>query len=552
VSQFDYDWIVIGSGFGGSVSALRLAEKGYRVAVLECGRRFEDHELPRSTWDLRRYFWAPRLGLRGIFRLTPFKDVSVVSGCGVGGGSLGYANTLYVPPSEFFRDPQWGDLEDWERALAPHYAEAQRMLGVAEVATDDPADELLREFGEAIGVGDTYRKTPVGVFFGEPGKTVPDPYFDGEGPARTGCIHCGRCMVGCPHGAKNTLVKNYLWLAERRGVVVIPDTTVTEIRPLGAADGSDGYAVSSERSGMIRGRGRRRLTARGVVVAAGALGTNKLLQRCRLTGALPRISPRLGELVRTNSEMILAVTVPEDYPDDLTKRVAISGSIYPDPHTHIETVIYGNDGDSMSLLYTLLVGDGTRLTRPLKLLAQILRRPGRFLKTLWPRGWSRRTIILLVMQTLDNAIALRPKLRRNGEVRLRTEQDPERPNPTFIPVANQAAEWLAKRTGGVAQSSIPEALFNVPTTAHILGGAVIGHGPEDGVVDAKQRVFGYRNLLVCDGSAVPANVGVNPSLTIAALAEHAMSAIPPASEALGPDAAGREAAATGPAAARAA
>lgn len=552
MSQFDYDWIVIGSGFGGSVSALRLAEKGYRVAVLECGRRFEDHELPRSTWDLRRYFWAPRLGLRGIFRLTPFKDVSVVSGCGVGGGSLGYANTLYVPPSEFFRDPQWGDLEDWERALAPHYAEAQRMLGVAEVATDDPADELLREFGEAIGVGDTYRKTPVGVFFGEPGKTVPDPYFDGEGPARTGCIHCGRCMVGCPHGAKNTLVKNYLWLAERRGVVVIPDTTVTEIRPLGAADGSDGYAVSSERSGMIRGRGRRRLTARGVVVAAGALGTNKLLQRCRLTGALPRISPRLGELVRTNSEMILAVTVPEDYPDDLTKRVAISGSIYPDPHTHIETVIYGNDGDSMSLLYTLLVGDGTRLTRPLKLLAQILRRPGRFLKTLWPRGWSRRTIILLVMQTLDNAIALRPKLRRNGEVRLRTEQDPERPNPTFIPVANQAAEWLAKRTGGVAQSSIPEALFNVPTTAHILGGAVIGHGPEDGVVDAKQRVFGYRNLLVCDGSAVPANVGVNPSLTIAALAEHAMSAIPPASEALGPDAAGREAAATGPAAARAA
>lgn len=527
MSQFDYDWIVIGSGFGGSVSALRLAEKGYRVAVLECGRRFEDHELPRSTWDLRRYFWAPRLGLRGIFRLTPFKDVSVVSGCGVGGGSLGYANTLYVPPSEFFRDPQWGDLEDWERALAPHYAEAQRMLGVAEVATDDPADELLREFGEAIGVGDTYRKTPVGVFFGEPGKTVPDPYFDGEGPARTGCIHCGRCMVGCPHGAKNTLVKNYLWLAERRGVVVIPDTTVTEIRPLGAADGSDGYAVSSERSGMIRGRGRRRLTARGVVVAAGALGTNKLLQRCRLTGALPRISPRLGELVRTNSEMILAVTVPEDYPDDLTKRVAISGSIYPDPHTHIETVIYGNDGDSMSLLYTLLVGDGTRLTRPLKLLAQILRRPGRFLKTLWPRGWSRRTIILLVMQTLDNAIALRPKLRRNGEVRLRTEQDPERPNPTFIPVANQAAEWLAKRTGGVAQSSIPEALFNVPTTAHILGGAVIGHGPEDGVVDAKQRVFGYRNLLVCDGSAVPANPGVNPSLTITAMAERAMSYIPP-------------------------
>jgi cholesterol oxidase len=523
---YDYDWVVVGSGFGGSVSALRLAEKGYSVAVLECGKRFEDKDFPKSTWDLRRYFWAPRLGLRGIFRLTPFKDVSVVSGCGVGGGSLGYANTLYVPPAQFFEDPQWSDLEDWETTLAPHYAEAQRMLGVTVNVDDDPADELLREFGERLGVGDTYRKTPVGVFFGEPGETVPDPYFEGEGPDRTGCSHCGRCMVGCPHGAKNTLVKNYLWLAERRGVEVTPDRTVTEIRPLGAADGSEGYAVTSERSGMFRGRGRSTIRARGVIVAAGPLGTNKLLQRCRLGGALPRISARLGELVRTNSEMILAVTVPEDYPDDLTRRVAISGSIYPDPHTHIETVTYGKDGDSMSLLYTLMVGDGSRVTRPLKLLAQILRHPGRFAKTLWPRGWSRRTIILLVMQTLDNAIALRPTLKRSGEVRLQTEQDPDRPNPTFIPVANDAAEWLAERTGGIAQSSTTEALMNIPTTAHILGGAVIGHGPEDGVVDRRQRVFGYENLLVCDGAAVPANVGVNPSLTITALAEHAMSEVP--------------------------
>ena len=523
---YDYDWVVVGSGFGGSVSALRLAEKGYSVAVLECGKRFEDKDFPKSTWDLRRYFWAPRLGLRGIFRLTPFKDVSVVSGCGVGGGSLGYANTLYVPPAQFFEDPQWADLEDWEATLAPHYAEAQRMLGVTVNVDDDPADELLREFGERLGVGDTYRKTPVGVFFGEPGETVPDPYFDGEGPDRTGCSHCGRCMVGCPHGAKNTLVKNYLWLAERRGVEVAPDRTVTEIRPVGVADGSEGYAVTSERSGMFPGRGRSTIRARGVIVAAGPLGTNKLLQRCRLGGALPRISARLGELVRTNSEVILAVTVPEDYPDDLTRRVAISGSIYPDPHTHVETVTYGKDGDSMSLLYTLMVGDGSRVTRPLKLLAQILRHPGRFAKTLWPRGWSRRTIILLVMQTLDNAIALRPTLKRSGDVRLQTEQDPERPNPTFIPVANEAAEWLAERTGGIAQSSTTEALMNIPTTAHILGGAVIGHGPEDGVVDRRQRVFGYENLLVCDGAAVPANVGVNPSLTITALAEHAMSEVP--------------------------
>jgi cholesterol oxidase len=529
-AEFDYDWIVVGSGFGGSVSALRLAEKGYRVAVLECGKRFSDEDFPKSTWDIRRYFWAPRLGMRGIFRLSTFKDVAVVSGCGVGGGSLGYANTLYVPPTDFFEDPQWSDMEDWQQALEPHYAEAQRMLGVVVHENDDPADQLLRELGEELGVADTYQKTPIGVFLGEPGKTVPDPYFGGEGPDRTGCTQCGRCMVGCPQNAKNTLVKNYLWFAEREGARILPDRTVTDIRPLGAEDGSEGYAVSSERSGIVPRRGRSTITARGVVVAAGPLGTNKLLQRCRLGGSLPRISARLGELVRTNSEMILAVTVPEDYPDDLTRRVAISSSIYPDPHTHIETVSYGHAGDSMSTLYTLLVGDGTRVTRPLKLLGQIVRHPIKFAKTVWPQGWSRRTIIILVMQTLDNAIALRPKLKRSGAVRLQTEQDPERPNPTFIPVANEAAEWLAKRTGGIAQSSLTEALINIPSTAHILGGAVIGHDPEDGVVDSHQHVFGYENLLVCDGAAIPANVGVNPSLTITALAEHAMSHVPAAAE----------------------
>ncbi len=524
--SYDYDWIVVGSGFGGSVSALRLAEKGYDVAVLECGRRFGDDDFPSSTWDSRRYFWAPRVGMKGIFRLSIFRDVTVVSGCGVGGGSLGYANTLYVPPSQFFQDAQWADLEDWEAKLAPHYETAQRMLGVTVHDRDDPADQLLRELGEELGVADTYSKTPVGVYLDNPGQTVADPYFEGEGPERTGCMQCGRCMVGCPHGAKNTLVKNYLWLAEQRGVEVQPERTVTEIRPLGAADGSDGYAVTSERSGLFHGRRKRTLTARGVIVAAGALGTNKLLQRCRLGGSLPRISRRLGELVRTNSESLLSVRVPRDYPEDLSKRVAITSSIYPDPHTHIETVTYGEAGDSMSTLNTLLVGDGTRVTRPLKLLAQILRHPLNFARVLWPFGTSHRTIILLVMQTLDNAIALRPRLRRNGEVTLQTEQDPERPNPTFIPVANEAAEWFAERTGGIAQSSIMEATLNVPTTAHILGGAAIGHGPEDGVVDARQRVFGYENLMVCDGAAIPANVGVNPSLTITALAENAMSQIP--------------------------
>jgi cholesterol oxidase len=527
-NRYDYDWLIIGSGFGGSVSALRLAEKGYSVGVLECGRRFADHEFPKSTADLKRYFWNPRLGMKGIFRLTTFKDVAVVSGCGVGGGSLGYACTLYVPPRQFFEDRQWAGLADWERELAPHYAEAQRMLGVTENPHEDPADQLLRELGEELGVGDSYKRTPVGIYFGEQGRTVSDPFFGGEGPDRTGCNLCGRCMVGCVHGAKNTLVKNYLWFAEKRGAKVMAERTVVDVRPLGAPDGSDGYEVESVRSGAWLKKDRQVLRARGVVLAAGPLGTNRLLQKCRLEGSLPAISERVGELVRTNSESILTVTVPEGYPDNLVERVAITSSIYPDPNTHIETVTYGNGGDSMRLLYTLLTGDGTRVTRPLKLLAQILRHPDRLAKVLFAKHWSRRTIILLVMQTLDNAIALRPRKGPFGSFWLQTEQDPERPNPTFIPVANRAAEWFAERTGGIAQSSVTEAMFNIPSTAHILGGAVIAAGPSQGVVDSSQRVFGYENLLVCDGAAVPANVGVNPSLTITALAERAMSLVPAA------------------------
>lgn len=524
----DFDWIVVGSGFGGSVAALRLAEKGYSVAVLECGSRFRDEDFAASTLrNPRRYFWLPKLGLRGILRMTFFKDVLVVSGSGVGGGSLGYANTLYRARPAFFEDPQWGELDNWELALAPHYDTAERMLGVTEYEGMGPADQLLKEYGEEIGVADTFTNTRVGVFFGPPGESVADPYFEGEGPQRSGCIRCGSCMVGCRHGAKNTLVKNYLWFAERLGVRIEPERQVTDIRPLDGADGASGYAVTDERSGSWFHRGRRTLTAGGVVVAAGALGTNNLLANCKHAGSLPRLSDRIGAVIRTNSESIQAVTATDDE-RDFSDSVAITSSIYPDPDTHIEVVTYGSAGDAMSGTFTVMTGDGTKLTRPLKWIAATLRHPGEALRLLLPFRWSRRTVILLVMQTVDAAMHLRPKRRWFGRgVRLQTEQDPERPNPTFIPAAEQVTRWFAKRMGGIAQSALTESTRNMPTTAHILGGAVIGAGPEDGVVDAANRAFGYRNLLVTDGSSVPANPGVNPSLTIAAKAEHALSLVPP-------------------------
>jgi cholesterol oxidase len=526
--EFDFDWVVVGSGFGGSVSALRLAEKGYSVAVLECGSRFRDEDFAASTLrEPRRYFWWPKWGMRGVLRMSFFKDVFVVSGSGVGGGSLGYANTLYRARPSFFGDSQWADLGNWEAELAPHYDTAERMLGVVEYEGMGPADLLLKEYAEDIGVGDTFTNTRVGVFFDQPGVEVEDPFFEGEGPRRTGCMRCGSCMVGCRHGAKNTLMKNYLWFAEKLGVRIEPERQVTEIRPLGAADGSEGYLVSSERSGSWVRRKRSTLRARGVVVAAGALGTNKLLANCKHSGALPGLSDRLGDVVRTNSESIQSVTARDDE-RDFSRSVAITSSIYPDPDTHIEVVTYGEAGDIMSNTFTAMAGKGTRLTRPVKWLAQIVRHPLQQLRMVFPFRWSRRTVILLVMQTVDAAMHLKPKRQIFGKgVRLQTEQDPERPNPIYLPAAAQAARWFAARMSGIPQSALTESIQNVPTTAHILGGAVVGADPESGVVDSGNRAFGYRNLLVTDGAAMPANPGVNPSLTITAKAEHAMSLVPP-------------------------
>lgn len=528
--QYDHDVVIIGSGFGGSVAALRLAEKGYEVHVYEAGRRFEDEDFARTSWDLRRYLWAPHLGCYGVQRIHRLPDCLVLAGAGVGGGSLNYANTLYVPPAPFFEDRQWAHITDWQAELAPHYATAQRMLGVVTNPCEGPVEQLMRDTARELGVGDTFRKTPVGVFFGEPGRTVPDPYFGGEGPARTGCTECGNCMVGCRVGAKNTLVKNYLALAERRGVTIEPLRTVTRVRPLDPDRPEEGYAVTTVRTGAWFRRRTRTVTAGQVVVAAGAWGTATLLQAMKARD-LPHVSDQLGVLTRTNSEALggaVTATVPEGI--DLTKGVAITSSFHINESTHVENVRYGRGSNAMGALAVMQVDGGGRLPRPLRFVAQAARHPVTFLRSLSNRRWSERTVIALVMQTRDNSITVR-RARGVFGWRLTSSQGHGEPNPTYIPEGNAAvrvkAAQLAALTGlkTWAGSSIGE-VFDVPMTAHFLGGAVISDSPDTGVVDAYQRVWGYPGLHVVDGAAVSANLGVNPSLTITAQAERAMALWP--------------------------
>lgn len=511
-SDQDYDVVVVGSGFGGSVSALRLAEKGYRVGVLEAGRRFTDDTLPKTSWDLRSFLWAPALGLKGIQRITLLKDVVVLSAAGVGGGSLVYANTLYTPPAPFFSDPQWAHITDWSDELGPHYDQASRMLGVVEQPSMTPADVVVREVAQDMGVGETFRRTPVGVFYGEPGKTVPDPFFGGAGPVRTGCIECGNCMIGCRYGAKNRLDTNYLYLAEKAGAVIQPETVVTSIRP----DGTGWQVVTR----------RRTFRCTQVVLAAGALGTQKLLHGMKDSGVLPRLSDRLGELTRTNSEALLGAQARTVEGVGFSEGVAITSSFHPDADTHIEPVRYGPGSNAMGLLSTLLVDGGGRLPRFAKFLLQALRHPYLFLKSLDNRRWSERTIIVLVMQSLNNSLTVR----RTRRGRLTTQPGYGPPNPTWIPAGHEAVRRIARKIGGYPGGTIGD-VFNIPMTAHILGGAVIGDSPETGVIDPYHRVYGYPTLHVVDGSAISANLGVNPSLTITAQAERAMSLWPNAGEA---------------------
>jgi cholesterol oxidase len=511
--SYDYDVLVIGSGFGGSVTALRLTEKGYRVGVLEAGRRFTDEQFAATSWRLRDYIWAPALGCYGILRLTLLHDVMIMSGVGVGGGSLGYACTLYEPPDAFFADPQWAHVTDWKTELAPYYDQARRMLGVTVNPVLTASDDALKAVADEMGVGHTFRPTPVGVLFGpEPGALTEDPFFGGAGPDRRTCTLCGSCMTGCRGNAKNTLVKNYLYLAEKAGAVVHERTTVRSVRPL--PDG--GYAVHT--------RGRV-FTAGQVVLSGGALGTQRLLHRMRDRGHLPHLSPRLGELSRTNSESILGARTRRS-DRDFTHGVAITSSIHPDPVTHVEPVRYGPGSNLLALLATVLVDEGRpRWWQALKTLAKA----GRDLRLyVSPRNWSKETIVLLAMQPLDNSITVHTRRGLFGR-RLTSRPGIGEPNPVWVPAAHDVARRVATQIDGVATGAFTE-LAGRPVTGHFIGGCAIGDTAETGVVDPYHRLFGHPGLHVIDGSVVAANLGVNPSLTITALAERAVALWPNAGD----------------------
>ncbi|GGO52564.1 cholesterol oxidase [Streptomyces daqingensis] len=537
----DYDVIVIGSGFGGSVSALRLTEKGYRVGVLEAGRRFTPETLPKNSWDTKNYIWAPALGLYGIQRIHVLSNVMILAGAGVGGGSLNYANTLYVPPPAFFKDQQWGHITDWQEELRPFYEQAKRMLGVRLNPTMTPSDEHLKRTAERMGVGDSFHMAPVGVFFGDgedadgkttakPGEEVADPYFGGVGPSRKACEECGECMTGCRRGAKNTLNENYLYLAEKAGAVVHPMTTVREVEEL--PDGA-GFAVTCVATDKRKGPAEV-LRAGKVVVAAGTYGTQTLLHRMRDAGTLPHLSDRLGELTRTNSEALVgAQTIGRRYKKkwkdgrelDFTRGVAITSSIHPDEHTHIEPVRYGRGSNAMSALTTLQVNHDTKLPKMLGHLLTCLRHPSLFLRSLSGRKWSERVIIALVMQTHDNSLTTFRKQKGLGKGLLTARQGHGAPNPAHIPEGSEAARLLAEEINGFPGANLGE-VMGTPLTAHFLGGCPIGADAGSGVIDPYHRLYGHPGISVVDGSAVSANLGVNPSLTITAQAERAMSLWP--------------------------
>jgi cholesterol oxidase len=526
-----YDVLVIGSGFGGSVSALRLTEKGYSVGVLEAGARFNDDDFADTSWDLKKFLFRPEVGCYGIQRIDMVKDCLILAGAGVGGGSLVYANTLYEPLDAFYRDPSWSHITDWKAELAPYYDQAKRMLGVVEYAFHTPSDEVMEKVATDMGVGETFHPTPVGVFFGgpeAPGSKVEDPYFGGAGPERNTCLNCGECMTGCRHNAKNTLVKNYLYLAEQAGAVVHPLTTVTNVRPRAGG----GYEITARwtKAKLSRRSAVKTFTADQVIFAAAAIGTQKLLHQLKDDGDLPELSDRLGLLTRTNSEAILGAIAP-NMDVDYSQGVAITSSFHPDEHTHIEPVRYGKGSNAMSFMQTVLTdgdGPGPRWQTWLK---ELWKEKANVTKLYDVKHWSERTVIALVMQTLDNSITTFRKKGPFGISYLTSKQGHGAPNPAWIPVANEAVRRMAEVMGnGTAGGSIGEP-FNVPLTAHFIGGCTIGDSPDTGVVDPYQRVYNYPGLHIADGSTISANLGVNPSLTITAQAERAMAFWPNKGEA---------------------
>ena len=520
-----FDYIVIGSGFGGSVAALRLAEKGYSVCVIESGRRWRAGDFPKTNWAFWKFLWAPALRCFGIQRIQLLDDALILGGSGVGGGSLIYANTLFEPPDVFFEDPQWkGLVSDWKAELAPHYATAKKMLGAVTNPRFWPTDHMLRDYAREIGREEHFKATDVGVFFGPPGVEVPDPYFGGKGPDRTGCTMTGHCMVGCRDGGKNSLDRNYLYLAEGLGARIVAEHKVVDVKP----DGDGGYLVTALKTTDPIFKRKAVMRARGIVLAAGVLGTLELLMRCKDAGSLPALSGRLGHVVRTNSEVLAGVTSRKNQQHSL--GVSITSSVFVNDNTHIELVRYPKGSDVMAVFAGLMTDGGGRIPRPLRFVGNCLRHPLDFLRIRIPINWGRNSVILLVMQTLDNYLTVSRKRRwwALGRKGLASKNSGKR-IPTYIPEANQALRGMAKRMDAIPQNALTEALFDIPMTAHILGGCIIGKDRAHGVIDERHRVFGYENMYVTDASAVPANLGVNPSLTITAMAERAMSFVPPKS-----------------------
>ncbi len=528
--QTHYDWIVIGSGFGGSVSALRLVEKGYKVLLIEKGKRFSPEDFAANNWDLKRWMWMPQVGLEGIFQMSFMEHVTIMHGVGVGGGSLVYANTLPTPRDDFFNNRSWGHLADWKTELEPHYATAKFMLGAAENPRETVGDKVLEDIARDMGRHDKFHRTEVAVYFGKPGVRVPDPYFGGKGPDRVGCTFCGACMTGCRVGAKNTLDKNYLYLAEKQGLTLIAETEVTAVRP----DPAGGYFVEARRSigPDLPVIGRKKTTtfrAGKVVFAGGVMGTMPLLLAMKADKkGLPRLSERLGEQVRTNSESLIGVVAP-DYPEAMSKGVAITSILHTDEHSHVEPVRYGNGSGFFQMLMLPHAPGDSIPARLGAMMKSLVAEPKKWAKAFSTEDFARQSQVMLYMRTLEGA--LRMKLGRSPFTGFRKGlvsvlDDPSQAPKAFMPEATEIAERFAQKVGGVTATLLTETLLGTPSTAHILGGATMGTSADDGVIDKDHRVFGYDGLYVIDGAAVSANPGVNPSLTITALAERAMSKIP--------------------------